>query len=150
MSQWYPFLLKPRSFMRLKWFFLNPLQSDNQEIFIKFFTRLRYVEMHNFMGMHAHKIVHLLFQTWKRYELNVFISYCYNWGRRRAIFVVSERDCPFFLYCFTAHSLRSFEARRSRRCVYFPSPLRGRRWENPQQLTLRKRHKFSVFFVPLW
>ncbi|PLX47766.1 MAG: hypothetical protein C0611_11035 [Desulfobacteraceae bacterium] len=47
---------------------------------------------------------------------------------------------------FTAHSLRSFEAQGSQRCKYFPSPLRGRRWENPQQLTLRKRQKASILW----
>jgi hypothetical protein len=55
---------------------------------------------------------------------------------------------------FTAHSLRSFKAQSSRRCLYFPSPLipldagQGRRrWEKQQQLTLRKRQKPSILWL---
>jgi len=55
---------------------------------------------------------------------------------------------------FTAHSLRSFEAKSSRRCIYFPSPLTPldagqgrRRWENAHQLTLRKRQKPSILWL---
>jgi hypothetical protein len=44
----------------------------------------------------------------------------------------------YFLYCFTAHLSRlnrgsphSFEAQSPRRCVYFPSPLRGAAMRKP-------------------
>jgi hypothetical protein len=52
-------------------------------------------------------------------------------------------ECMFF----TAHSLRSLEAQRTRRRIIFPLPLRGRQWKSPQQLTLRKRQKPLIFWL---
>jgi hypothetical protein len=48
---------------------------------------------------------------------------------------------------FTAHSLCSLEAQRTRRRIIFPLPLRGRQWKSPQQLTLRKRQKPLIFWL---
>jgi hypothetical protein len=75
----------------------SKIQSlSNLKILINIHATFRYVEMHLFMGMNTHKSVHLLVKVWRRYEINVFISYGYNCGRRRAIFAVSVRDYQLF------------------------------------------------------
>jgi len=69
-------------------------QGANPAI-ILFKLQILYVEMHNFMGMNAHKTVHLLFRVWKRYEINLFISKA---SELFSIILFDQRALQWFLW----------------------------------------------------